>query len=76
MDYTRYLWEDQWERIQDALPGKPGDNRRFVEDVMWIGPYRRVLTVDADTEWLMLVAIIIRTHQHAARAKGGSWRRR
>ena len=36
---TRYgLRDDQWERIKDLLPGKPGDvgatardNRRFVE---------------------------------------------
>jgi len=43
MDYTKHLREDQWERIQDSLPGKvgdvsrTGDNRRFIEVVMWIG---------------------------------------
>ena len=40
---TRYgLRDDQWERIKDLLPGKPGDagvtardNRRFVEAVVY-----------------------------------------
>ena len=38
------LRDDQWERIKEALPGKPGDpgrsgenNRKFIEAVMWIG---------------------------------------
>ena len=30
------------------------------------------LAVDADTEWLMMDSTIIRAHQHAAGAKGGS----
>ncbi len=30
------------------------------------------LAVDADTEWLMLDSTIVRAHQHAAGAKGGS----
>ena len=30
------------------------------------------LAVDADTEWLMMDSSIIRAHQHAAGAKGGS----
>lgn len=34
------------------------------------------LAVDADTAWLMIDATIIRAHQHAAGAKGGSRRRR
>jgi len=42
---VRYeLREDQWDRIKDALPGKPSDpgrsgddNRRFVEAVLWVG---------------------------------------
>jgi transposase len=44
MDYHKHLREDQWRRIEYALPGKkndPGrsgeDNRRFVEGVIWIG---------------------------------------
>jgi transposase len=43
MDYTKYLREDQWERIKDSLPGqaddvgRTGDNRDFIEAVMWIG---------------------------------------
>jgi transposase len=40
---NRYaLRDDQWERIKDLLPGKPGDvgvtahdNRRFVEAVLY-----------------------------------------
>ena len=114
MDYTTYLREDQWERIKDSLPGKAGDvgrtgdNRRFIEAVMWLGrtgaPWRALprvygrwsgvhqrfrrwakagiwqmmfntLAVDADTEWLMIDAPIIRAHQHAAGATGGSKRR-
>lgn len=114
MDETKYLREDQWERIKDSLPGKAGDvgrtgdNRRFIEAVMWIGrtgaPWRSLprvygrwsgvhqrfrrwakagiwhmmfntLAIDADTEWLMIDATIIRAHQHAAGAKGGSRRR-
>ncbi len=40
MDYTTYLREAQWERINDSLPGKAGDvgrtgdNRRVIEAVM------------------------------------------
>lgn len=36
------LRDDQWARIKDLLPGKPrdpgrsGDNRRFIEGVIWI----------------------------------------
>jgi len=43
MDYTNHLREDHWEQIKHSLPGKvddvgrTGDNRRFVEAVMWIG---------------------------------------
>ena len=114
MDYTKYLREDQWERIKDSLPGKAGDvgrtgdNRHVIEAVMWISrtgaPWRSLpcvyglwsdvhqrfrrwanagiwqmmfntLAVDADTECLMIDATIIRAHQHAAGAKGGSRRR-
>ena len=34
------------------------------------------LAVDADTEWLMIDSTIVRAHQHAAGAKGGSKIRR
>ena len=37
------LRNDQWEKIKETLPGKPGDpgrsgedNRKFIEAVMWI----------------------------------------
>ena len=114
MDETKYLREDQWERIKDSLPGKagdvgrPGDNRRFIEAVMWLGrtgaPWRELpradgrwsgvhqrfrrwakagiwqmmfttLAIDADTEWLMIDATLLRAPQHAAGATGGSRRR-
>ncbi len=39
----KLLRDDQWRRIEDLLPGKPGDpgragedNRRFLEAVLWI----------------------------------------
>jgi transposase len=34
------------------------------------------LAVNADTEWLMIDSTIVRAHQHAAGAKGGSRTRR
>jgi transposase len=34
------------------------------------------LAVDVDTEWLMIDSTIVRAHQHAAGAKGGSRARR
>ena len=43
MDDTKYLREDQWERIKESLPGKAGDvgrtgdHRRCIEAVMGIG---------------------------------------
>lgn len=29
MDYTKYLREDQWERIKESLPGKAGEAITF-----------------------------------------------
>ena len=109
------LRDDQWERIQDLLPGREGhvggtakDNRRFVEAVLYryragipwrdlplrFGDFRvvhtrhmrwsksgvwekvfRHLATDADNEYAMIDATIIRAHQHAAGAKGGTQRR-
>ncbi len=109
------LRDDQWERIQDLLPGREGhvggtakDNRRFVEAVLYryragipwrdlplrVGDFRvvhtrhmrwsksgvwekvfRHLAADADNEYAMIDATIIRAHQHAAGAKGGTQRR-
>lgn len=44
MSYIKHLREDQFKRIESALPGFSGcvgrpvdDNRRFVEGVIWIG---------------------------------------
>ena len=109
------LRDDQWERIQDLLPGRAGhvggtaqDNRRFVDAVTetaigqgfprvvpnterfgdfrvssypflhmrWSrsGVWEKVfkhLAADADNEYAMIDATIIRAHQHAAGAKGG-----
>lgn len=98
MDYTKYLREDQWERIKETLSGKVGDVARShrralalapcVRAMVWcpptvptVGESRdlqmmfNALAVDADTEWLMIDATIIRAHQHAVGAKGGSRRR-
>ena len=43
MQKRHSLRDDQWDRIKDALPGKPEDpgrtgkdNRLFIEAVMWI----------------------------------------
>ena len=105
------LRDDQWERIQDLLPGREGhvggtakDNRRFVEAVLYryragipwrdlperFGDFRVIhtrhmrwsqsgvweqvfkhLAANADNEYAMIDATIIRAHQHAAGAKGG-----
>ena len=112
---NRYaLRDDQWERIQDLLPGRAGhvggtakDNRRFVEAVLYryragipwrdpperFGDFRVIhtrhmrwsksgvweqvfkhLAADADPAYAMIDATIIRAHQHAAGAKGGTKR--
>ena len=48
--------------------------RRWAKAGIWQMMFN-TLAVDADTEWLMIDATIIRAHQHAAGAKGGSRRR-
>ena len=48
--------------------------RRWAKAGIWQMIFN-TLAVDADTEWLMIDATIIRAHQHAAGAKGGSRRR-
>jgi transposase len=105
------LRDDQWERIKDELPGRvghvgvtAGDNRRFVEAVLWryrsgsawrdlperFGHFRKVhtrfsrwsrtgvwqrlferLACEADNEYAMIDATIVRAHQHSAGAKKG-----
>lgn len=102
------LRDDQWERIQDLLPGKPGDvgvtakdNRLFVDAVLYRyragipwrdlperfghfktihtrhtrwsqkGVWKKVfeaLAQDADNEYAMIDATIVRAHQHSAGA--------
>ena|SRR6218665_1151750 len=105
------LRDDQWERIENLLPGREGyvgrnaaDNRLFVEAVLhryragipwrdlparfgdfrvvhlrftrWSrsGVWKRVfdiLTRDADNEYAMIDATVVRAHQHGCGAKGG-----
>jgi len=103
------LRNDQWDRIEDLLPGRAGtvgvtskDNRLFVEAVLYryrtgipwrdlperFGDFRVVhtrfsrwaksgvwervfkhLAMDADNEYAMIDATIVRAHQHSAGAK-------
>ena len=103
------LRDDQWERIEDLLPGREGsvgvtakDNRLFVEAVLYryragitwrdlpqrfgefrvvhtrfsrwarTGVWERVfkhLAQDADNEYAMIDATIVRAHQHSAGAR-------
>jgi transposase len=44
MRHRHAISDDSWERIQDLLPGRPGqhgrsatDNRLFIDAVLWIG---------------------------------------
>ena len=102
------LRDDQWERICDLLPGRPGtvgvtarDNRLFVEAVLYryragipwrdlperfgdgvrvqrrfsrwarAGVWQKVLqhlSQDADNEYAMIDATLVRAHQHSAGA--------
>jgi transposase len=106
------LRDDQWQKMQDLLPGRPDtvgvtakDHRLFVEAVLyryragmpwrdlparfgdgkhshcrhrrWAegGVWQRVfahLAGDADNAYAMIDATIVRAHQHAAGAKGGT----
>ena len=106
------LRDDQWDRIEAMLPGKPGDvgvtakdNRRFVDAVLYryragipwrdlperFGDFRVIhmrhmrwsrkgvwerifnaLSAEADNEYAMIDATMVRAHQHAAGAKGGT----
>lgn len=113
MSTRRYaLRDDQWEAIEDLLPGREGtvgvtarDNRLFVEAVLyryragipwrdlperfgdWKNVHRRhsrwaqkgiwervfkKLSADSDNEYAMIDSTIVRAHQHAAGAKGGT----
>jgi transposase len=103
------LRNDQWDRIEDLLPGRAGtvgvtakDNRLFVEAVLYryrtgipwrdlperFGDFRVVhtrfsrwaksgvwerifkhLAMDADNEYAMIDATIVRAHQHSAGAQ-------
>ena len=103
------LRDDQWERIEDLLPGREGsvgvtakDNRLFVDAVLYryragipwrdlpqrFGDFRIVhtrfsrwartgvwesvfkhLAQEADNEYAMIDATIVRAHQHSAGAQ-------
>jgi transposase len=106
------LRDDQWEKIEDVLPGRTEtvgvtakDNRLFVDAVIyryragipwrdlparfgdwnniarrhrrwcksgvWQSVFER-LAADADNEYAMIDSTIVRAHQHAAGAKGGT----
>jgi transposase len=109
------LRDDQWQRIENLLPGREEtvgvtakDNRLFVEAVLYryragipwrdlperfgdfrivhtrhmrwskSGVWQRVfehLAEDADNEYAMIDSTIVRAHQHAAGAKGGTRKR-
>lgn len=49
--------------------------RRWSRNGVWQMIFN-TLAVSADTEWLMIDSTIVRAHQHAAGAKGGSKTRR
>lgn len=110
------LRDDQWEKIENLLPGREGaggvtakDNRLFVEAVLYRsragipwrdlperfgdfrvihtrhtrwstgGVWKRVcerLAADPDNEYAMIDSTIVRAHQHAAGATGGSANRK
>lgn len=43
MGHRHAISDDDWDRIKDPLPGRPGqtgwlaaDNRRFIDAVLWI----------------------------------------
>ena len=61
------------------LPERFGDFRVIhTRHMRWSGVWERVFThlaADADNEYAMIDATIIRAHQHAAGAKGGTKRR-
>jgi transposase len=106
------LRDEQWDKMQDLLPGRADtvgvtatDNRLFVEAVLYRyragipwrdlperfgdwknihrrhrrwsegGVWQRVfehLAGDADNAYAMIDSTIVRAHQHAAGAKGGT----
>jgi transposase len=69
------LTDEQYNRLQPLLSGKPGDpgrnaddNRRFLNAVLWIA---RTGAPWLDLDWVMLDSSFVRAHQHAAGRKKG-----
>jgi len=67
-----------WRDLPPEYGKWSGVHKRFVrwsKNGVWQMIFNS-LAVDADTEWLMIDSTIVRAHQHAAGAKGGSIIRR
>lgn len=63
-----------WPPVYGRWSGVHQRFRRWAKAGIW-QMIVNTLAVDADTEWRMIEATIIRAHQHAAGANGGSRRR-
>ena len=57
-------WNSQFQRF-----------RRWARKGVWESLFKE-LSVESDSEYLLIDSTIVRTHQHAAGAKGGATRRR
>jgi transposase len=57
-------WNSQFQRF-----------RRWARKGVWESLFK-ALSVESDSEYLLIDSTIVRTHQHAAGAKGGATRRR
>ena len=67
-----------WRDLPPEYGKWSGVHKRFVrgsKNGVWQMIFNS-LAIDADTEWLMIDSTIVRAHQHAAGAKGGSKTRR
>jgi transposase len=68
------LRDDQWDRIKDILPGRDGHVGGTAADSRWAksGVFARIfqlLASDADNEYMMIDATIVRAHQHSTGAQ-------